>query len=794
MVKRLFVIFFLFAATLAHAGDSPVLLRMAKSDGPRTSRIMLVFSALPGYRVRVTGRRIDLTLSASVMSPKLAPLPEDGSVVAVFSGRQGSDLLVSFLLKRQPVRVNAVTANNPASIVLELSWAGKAQPPIPRLVGEPTLQRGQGPAQLVTASPYSGHWEDFYRDYLVPIRIAAPMRYLCPPFPWPGLGALPAPSLAAARAGDWKKAAALLTQAAAVPPNAPPNAHRPEFMLAAAAAFLEAGDGAAASKVLADVGELPAASSLKAYKGYLEACARAVAGDPYGAAFALAQLPAPQRTRQDLAPFFKILSAEVAVVTGASGSGIKAFSGGKVVYPPSLQSLRRLRQADLLFAAGEREQAHVAYRQLEKDQVLHSHPWSLAAYAETLLAHDQYRRASVRYLQLAHLIAGQPDAALALYGSAWAHLALGETKPAMKLLSDILSRYPKSVGASRATLKINDVSVLGDKKQRGGTDALRVYRDVAAHASSFQVREVAAFKAALTESLQGERRRAVDALDAFLQDFASGTLCAEARARLLELLPPTVTDLLHRRHYVEALALVEKNHDLILADRVGHAFLLKVGNGFGQLGLWGRAVNVFSTLNKTAKTPREREASYLPLLKALYHQGAYADVLKYALRYQQGFPQGKHRTDVFLWRLKALIRSDKTDEAVRLLKEKKHPDNLEIDLLAGHVFWARKDYRATAGFLRSAMDRDLQSVSPEDRLLRAEALFLDGQFRQALPLYQTLREVPAMADQALYRCAQIDLKTGNRPAGLNLLRKLAETGKSTGWQDMARQTLALEAM
>ena len=786
MLKRFLIIFFLLTTAIAHAADSPVLLRMAKSDGPRTSRIMLVFSTLPDYRVRVTGQRIDLTLSGAVQSPHLAPLPEDGTVVDVFSGHQGGDLLVSFLLKRAPVRVNAVTANNPASLVLELHWAGTSTPPIPRLLGMPTLQRGPGPTEMGTSSPYAGHWKSFYRNYLVPIRIAAPMHYLRPPFPWPGLGDLPAPALAAARAGDWSKAAAVLVKAA---PAA--GARRPALLLAAAAADLEDGGAADSSRMLTEVEGLSPDSPLASFQAYLGVCAKAVAGDPYGAAFALSVVPERERRQGGLAPFFNTLEAEVAITTGSIGDGIKVVAEGDAAYPNRLKELRSLRRADLHFASGEREQAYVAYRQLDKSHLFRSHPWSLAAYAETLLAHDQYRNAAARYLQLAQLIAGQPDAALALYASAWSQLAIGDTGAAMQQLSDILSRYPGSDGAFRAKLKINDLMVLGDKGY-SGEDALRIYRDVAARAPDLKVREAAAFKSALTASLQGQRSRAIDELDTFLRNFASGRLCVEARARLIELLPPVVTEMLHRKQYVAALALVERNRDLLLADRVGRAFLLNVGEGFGQLGLWGRAVNVYRSVHEMARTPQDQESSYLPLIGALFHQGADADVLKCAARYEERFPQGPDRAKVFLWRVKALLRSDQLETAARLLKGKDRPQSLDLDLLAGRIFWERKDYPAVAHALALAMDRDLQDVPPEDRLLRAEALFLDGNFSAALPLYQQLRDVLALADQAVYRCAQIDLKTGNRAEGLKLLRQLVEKGGRSGWQDMARQTLALE--
>jgi hypothetical protein len=76
-------------------------------------------------------------------------------------------------------------------------------------------------------------------------------------------------------------------------------------------------------------------------------------------------------------------------------------------------------------------------------------------------------------------------------------------------------------------------------------------------------------------------------------------------------------------------------------------------------------------------------------------------------------------------------------------------------------------------------------------MLRAEALFRDGQGNKALPLYRHLKENAAYRDQAAFRTAQVQMAGNNRAEGLKLLQGLVEKAENPLWRRMAEETLAV---
>ena len=224
------------------------------------------------------------------------------------------------------------------------------------------------------------------------------------------------------------------------------------------------------------------------------------------------------------------------------------------------------------------------------------------------------------------------------------------------------------------------------------------------------------------------------------------------------------------------------------AARVKADFLNKVGQAFAGLGFWNRAIRVYRYMLAVYKGRPGEDKALLALIAALYNKEDYKQLEDAADTYLQKFPKGKDRARIFYLLVSSLHKSGQTEKAASLLEKKKFPVNHDLNSLGGRIFWQLKKYDRVEKYLARIMGKDLRKVEADEILIRAEALFLRGHLRKALPFYQYLTDQENYADQALYRSAQIHLETGRQDEGLNILQNLSEKGISTLWRKMAAES------
>ncbi len=155
----------------------------------------------------------------------------------------------------------------------------------------------------------------------------------------------------------------------------------------------------------------------------------------------------------------------------------------------------------------------------------------------------------------------------------------------------------------------------------------------------------------------------------------------------------------------------------------------------------------------------------------------------FAQRYLDKYPSGPDREKLFELQLAALEKSDRLDEAAKLLKQPKHPQSDGIELQSARIHWKREEITEIIN-----QPKGLNNTH-EGLFLRAEALFRSSRSTEALSLYEQLQQQTEYADQAIYRCGQIKLKTGETRLALKLFGQLAENRPASFWGRLAKDAI-----
>jgi TolA-binding protein len=703
-------------------------------------------------------------------------------------------------------------------------------------------------ASHIVTSDYAGEWIRFLKEYETEVTVPVPLHYSLPPFPVLAI-ARPAGVQSAAtvnyqkiiqqsKTDGWQQVAIKLKESVTQKTT---GENQEEMLLLYGESLLRAGDLDNAREILTKLHNGLPGSTIGRTAHYLAVSSVAAAGKPYDAAYELSFMQ-QEAGNSPLAPYLDLLQAEIALATDNLDKAelLLQEKGGHDL--GQVRQLFDLRRADMLFSADRLDEALTSLQTLSApDDILEDHPSSLAKYAAILYKKGNYQAALKQYINLTAGLYDQPEQNLALYAAAMSQYRSGNSKEAGLMLEDVIKKFPDSEGFFRARLKINDFFVLSElahekhqpsrrtspetaqqtspspaddptKSQQGDAEtasqqsgntakqddftgfdpAALEYADIAANAPLRALREEAAFKQALAYYFKAEYEKSVELLQDFTRTNSSGALTKDAEALLVELLPVVVKDKIARKDYVDALVLAEQNRDILIGGKVKGDFLAELGLAFASLCFWNRAVRVYLYMMDIAKDKKEEEPTYLPLVRGYYEKNDFAQVEEYCRRYLADFPDGEDRAAIVHLRISGLYQTSRTDEALRLLKQRGLPQSRELHLLAGRIFFETGDYKMTEKHLAKAMDTGLNTIEPDDVLMRAEALYRKGQGESALPFYRHLEQHEAYADQAGYRIAQIHIASDNQGPGLNLLQTLVEKARSPLWRKMAAETLAME--
>ena len=776
-----------FAAPTA-AADQVVLQRILHKDGINPTHLVLQFSALPRYSMRLTGQRLDLVLEDTQASASLAELPEDGAVIKVLLAKDSGKLIVSFLLRQPPLRVISSPMDASRLLSIDLYWQPQSSRPLAEFSTQGGPSGGGGGEESSTLnSKYAGHWERFFNDYRTPLVIPAPIRYSLPPLPpLPPYHAVGDYALALRQVarGEWAAAARLLERLRQTPVD-PPIRHLLSGLYGEA--LLRIGRADQAQRILYGLDVDQVLGGLKSRLLYLRANALAAVGRSYQARQQALALLSVLEPGSPLLPLDRLLLVETDLATGNGSKALARMRGAKP-WPTGLQRLAALRLADALAVNGRRKKALVAYRHLlAGGSSLGRHPFSLNQAALLWEQSGEFQKASRLFTQLAAAVKRGPVAGLAHFAAADALLRDGKRDAALQQMANVRSDFSGTEAANRAWMKILDVIVLtGNKKQREGV--VESYGVLGEEAVTESLRREAALKEAILEAMDAHPDRCVADLSRFLRDNRTGDLPPLAEVLLGEELPKVVRERLVRGDDLGAVVLVEQHREALLKGKIDWSFLHDVARAFSRLGLARRGCKVYFYMLQQARAPRRREGIYLPLAQLLFQQGEYARVEKYARAYLAAYPTGPDRAPLYGLLARALVHQSRVREAADLLAAVKATADPALDLTAARIFWQVGRYSEVVRWAAKLQVRGAKAPA-EGTYLLARALYRLGRKKQALPLFRQLAGKGPFADEARFRCAQIELTTGDRQEGLKVLRGLAETGSDPLWRELARQSL-----
>jgi len=771
-----------------------VLLSVEKHDEVNVTRLTLQFNRLPEFQVKTSGQRLDIVLPETQASSNTQLPPEDERLVRVLIGQAQKKLMLSFLLRRPPYFVNSVKDVQDHRLVVDLHWQDSqrgTRPAISRsLPGQSSIQSGGGVAGRGINSKYRGDWQRFFAEYERPVKLGAHINYTLAPFPCLALvddvfDVLPLDVAALADSEDWDAAITALNYVGleAERGDAPLR-----LMLIKADLHQRAGNYKKARRFLARIDRLLSdeqkdlAACVSLQRLYL---ASDQVRDPYELLAELT-LAVDQRYPIAMQKYLDLFQAEVLIASGDVQQSNPILQGALLEGVGDLESLYRLRLADVAAIRGDHKGAINRY--LALDDQLVGQPFSLAAYATSLYRDKQYDATIETIKTLLEDLDDSDHRDLARYMMGLALIHRGDGGAGYDLLHQIL---PGTIGAILAKAKIADLGIQTDDfySRRRSLNEFEMLVDMMPTRSG---RAEMQFKHAVATYLLGHRMAAIDELQLFLRSDRMTDLVPHAQALLVEILPGVIHDLVEGEKYFKALVLVEQNRDLLVTSQKNFSFLVELGQVFSELEFSERAVRLYLYLMDVTSVGDRQEQVYRPLIEALSQQDDYQRVLDYAGRYETLYPQGESRAEVFLAKVEALQKLERNGEAQLLLDDPKRPQSHEINRLAATLDLQNNLLESAALSIAKVVGSDMTQAASEDVLLQAEIMLKQNKRSNALGLYRYLKTVAEFADQAQYREASILLQQGSKKAGLNLLEQLVENSSDGPWKTLAQETLQIE--
>lgn len=789
-----------FPRVVLAAGEEALLQDIRKDCTPmRSCRITLTFDQLPLYRYSMSGQRVDLVLEQAQPAAAFTPLGEDENLIKLLLGRHKQELVLSFLFRRPPGDVE-LEPQGENKLLLTVNWSAQ-QAPRPAMLRRHPGVRVQEDGRLTQKiySPYEGKWRDFLRDFKAKKFPEVQPWYTVPPFPlsqYVGEGSNyflqknVSSSWEQAQQGDYTAAIEALKQHRLQAETKP----KPAFYLAKAELQLRQRRPSTCLNTLGNIKKKQLQGRSQQLYNLLELAAQVWQESVYTVGFAVED--AEQTATSALKPWLRLLRAELYLAQQRPQASLKLLGQQPQEAVDRLGVLYGLRRADALAAQGELERAAARYRKLlaEKD-LAQAHPYSLAAFSRYHYQQQAYDRAQSAYRRLRRLLSQDPRTtrtarSLAWYQEGRSLQQAGEPAKAMELYSELRRDMPDTAGGLRARMVLNDQQYLADSQQ---IDAAQEYRQIADKAFSRELRTLAQFKAIVVTFLEGLRSEGIDRLRNFLRGYQWGPLRSHAQALLVEKLRPHIKELIAQEKYLKALIHLEQNRQLLVYGAKDWPFLNKLGEAFTRLGLSERAARVYFYLLDVTQDKAKREQVYPLLCAALLDAGRYSEVMKQAADYEQQFPQGKHRPEVwYLW-LQALMDSGQQQEAQQLALRSSRPSSRQLDTyMAAEVLWQNEAYAQAAQVLEPwVASMPKEDTTSEMVYYYAESAWRSGQRQDLRPYYQELVDQKAHVDLSRYRLAQIVLRQGDKQQGVKLLRQVAEEGSNELWQQMARERLAM---
>jgi len=784
MFFRIILFFIFLVPAIPGFAAAAVLEKISVADNRDLKQIFFTFSQLPRYSQKISGKRIDLRFFETEAARGLTMPTEDDRVVKVLKQRRDGTLICSFFLRYAP-RKAVVTAGGDRRLVLDITLGDGFYFP-----GGEMPFAGNAAAEIdnpLAASPYRKNWLLFFQDYESAIDPVAPMFFSLPPYPLialmpPGREENIAVLPEGARQTDAASGAltAVLLEAIAKEQD---EGRKKLLALTYGEALLRAGEFNGAYKQLYLLADKYKDEQTGIFAAYLLSRLQAQYQDAGQAYFALRGLQKKVLPGNPLAPWFRLLQIETALISGDTKAAGELLQKNDVAFSPKAEGLRNLRQGDYLAATGKGVEAFVRYRLLEPDTDRRAHPFSQNEYCNILYSHRQFADATACYGKLAEVVSDDASLAMAGFRQAMAKLHADPQHPPTDSFIRIAYAYPGTEASQRAAIKSIDLMVLANPDKM--EVARRRYQEILDEAIKRDIRAEGTIKIAILSILQHKTKEAVTILMDFLRNDRAGDLRKTATALLVQCLPDEIRRLVAVGNAMDALVLAKQNRDMFTNRWLSSDLLVEVAKSYQDLGIWREAQGAWLYLLEISDDP-ERQRFFQPLVMASFERGEYSQAEEYAAQYAYNYPSGEDQTAILRLRLASLLALSQYDKILSLLPSPV-PGDREIRAIAAAVYFERDDFQATAALLQDEVSA--RPAVPRNLFMLATSDYHLGDLKMAATLLNRVENDKVYGDQATYLLAEIARREGDSGREEQFLKQLAAKNEDSPWRRFAQKAL-----
>ena len=784
---------FVGAADNVHARDH-LLFRIERYIQFEVSGFRLVLSGIPEFEVETSGQRLDVILHQTKLSDSFEPLQADQDLARCLIVERSDRTIVSMVLRRPPEDVKYSTSFKDQTLEVRATWPEGRELSRPSfsssLDGVLAVSQDGLTLKRVLFSEYAGNWEQFFREFELPLSIGANQYYTMAPFsalvPAADMKLLPNRALTKSGEQRWKEALYILHKSFQSDRNV--SRHLPQTVLEAKL-YLRLGQMERSRDAVHKL--LRQEDGYGATAKYLQAYGAAVAGDPDKALLLSDELAESPLLGQDLRPFADLLRLEAALSAGREDMALDMVRDLQDQEFP-VEDVLLLRQAQAKLALGRQEKAEKILKRFS-NYSFYKYPRILELWAGHSYESGDYGSALCLFVELAHVLSDREKVAMAEFAAAKALRHMGSLFMARHSLERIIEQYPDTLARWRAQIVLADLELL-ERKTPDFSRLFELYDQSASEAQCREVREEAAFKLILAAYIGNNHKLTAQLLCPFMRQFHAGELYPHAQVLLLEMLPVVVKDLMVQEAYVQALSLVQRHRETLVHAILPLNFLQDLGDAFFSFGLYDQAVQVYEYMMALMSDSPGQEDIYLKLIRSYLGQKEFERTESTAQSYLDNFHRGKFRKQVYALWVKSLHESGRIERAVRALQLPHRPVSRELDMLAGEIFYSEQNYTEAERYLARSMAGGWRSASEERIMMRAESLFFTGNNEQALDMYSHLIQKGYQVERSLYRKGHALLEAGQTGQGTKLLTQLAEKEDNTLWKVLSREILVIHEL
>ncbi|KAF0188235.1 MAG: hypothetical protein FD168_1939 [Desulfobulbaceae bacterium] len=800
-MKKIFILLItILTATAGHALSQPILQQISKSYGDNSAQLICSFSSTPEYSIYNNDKRVDLILKNTLADSNLTPPETDDKIVKILSLSKLGSTTISIFFRYPPQRVKVTPGQKVNTLVIDILLGDNLT--APDLAGkkqEKTVQqkRTKDSSNPASASPYTGNWKKFIKEYEAEIEINPAVQFSLVPFP--AITLLPpeleknidilSPAIREdGRRSLWNNLIPVIIEQI----NAEQDLDiRKKLTLTYGDILLRAGNYNEAYKQFFLLSTQYAKEPVGILARYLLLRLQAEYADPWLADIELKNFEPSMDKSSPAFPWLILSRIETALATKKLDHMLTLLQRNDVSFPAGIDKLKAMRHADYWLADKEFGKALTEYRPLEKAGVLSENSSSLNGYCSALYHQKEFKQAAECYDRLAKddSINVRQHLDIISFRKVMSQFHLAPEANLLNRFAQIEMTYPNTEAGARAALKQIDIKVLSLKNWE--KQAISYYHVIAETAESRSIREEAAFKEALAYHLLDQKAECVERLMAFLKDFKSGSLHNTGLALLIDVLPSLLKEHNRNGKYIETLILARQNKSLFVNNWIDTNLLAEMAEAYRQLSLFNEASKMYRYLMEVH--PQENENPYyLPLIKIAYEQGDSDLVEEYSGQYSSHFPKGQDKDAVLYYRLQNLSTHNKYKEALALVSGKNLHDS-KFKLLEASLLFHLNEYAKARAILEEQKISE-KTQEQEPLFMLAECHYQLGDFERAGTLFLPLQQAKSFQDQAMFRLAEIAWKKGQKEQALKLFKQIVETGINPLWQKLARKELELTAL